>query len=187
MNVDSSKGRARGTLRSQTKIAGYLGALLIACAMAASSGGLRAQSEDQPAPSMVPPPDPGYSLYYHDSEASPDFADRWGYHDGWTDGRHDRNHGDTFEAGGQRTTSSFLRTRRASGHHARSVCEELPFFLSARLPARVASLDAKVWRGEWPGLARRTAADGAIARRAVPTGILGRAGCVEAVRSKAWL
>jgi hypothetical protein len=24
-------------------------------------------------------------------------ADRWGYHDGWEDGRHDRNHGDTFQ------------------------------------------------------------------------------------------
>lgn len=98
MNVDLSKRRARGRFCSRSKVAGYLGAFLIACAMAASSGVLRAQSEDQPAPSMVPPPDPGYGLYYHDSEASPDFADRWGYHDGWTDGRHDRNHGDTFEA-----------------------------------------------------------------------------------------
>lgn len=97
-NADLSKGHMRPNFPARRRIAGYLGVILMVCAMAASSGVSRAQSEDQPAPSMVPPPDPGYSLYYHDSEASPDFADRWGYHDGWTDGRHDRNHGDTLEA-----------------------------------------------------------------------------------------
>lgn len=40
------------------------------------------------------PSDPGYGLYYHDAEAAPNLATRWGYHDGWEDGRHDRNHGD---------------------------------------------------------------------------------------------
>jgi hypothetical protein len=42
------------------------------------------------------PSDPGYGLYYHDAEATPNLATRWGYHDGWEDGRHDRNHGDVL-------------------------------------------------------------------------------------------
>ena len=44
----------------------------------------------------LPPLDPGYGLYYHDPQATPNIATRWGYHDGWEDGRHDRNHGDTL-------------------------------------------------------------------------------------------
>lgn len=44
----------------------------------------------------VPHPEPGYGLYYHDPDQSPDVAARWGYYDGWSDGRHDRNHGDSF-------------------------------------------------------------------------------------------
>ncbi len=44
----------------------------------------------------VPPPDPGYGLYYHDSQSAPAAANRWGYHDGWSEGRRDRNHGDSF-------------------------------------------------------------------------------------------
>jgi hypothetical protein len=46
----------------------------------------------------VPLADPGYGLYYHDSDDQPSLATRWGYHDGWEDGRRDRNHGDTVEA-----------------------------------------------------------------------------------------
>jgi hypothetical protein len=46
----------------------------------------------------VPLPDPGYGLYYHDTQAAPNTATRWGYHDGWIDGRHDRNHGDSDTA-----------------------------------------------------------------------------------------
>jgi hypothetical protein len=46
----------------------------------------------------LPMPDPGYGLYYHDSQEAPAYATRWGYHDGWTEGRHDRNHGDTLTA-----------------------------------------------------------------------------------------
>lgn len=62
-------------------------------AMLSTVGGARAQSGS--AGDYVPPPDPGYGLYYHDSAGAPNVAARWGYHDGWTDGRHDRNHGDT--------------------------------------------------------------------------------------------
>jgi hypothetical protein len=47
--------------------------------------------------SFVPLPDPGYSLYYQDSAGAPNVASRWGYNDGWEDGRHDRNHGDTLQ------------------------------------------------------------------------------------------
>jgi hypothetical protein len=47
-----------------------------------------------PAAEPLPPLDPGYGLYYHDSQGAPNIATRWGYHDGWEDGRHDRNHGD---------------------------------------------------------------------------------------------
>lgn len=56
-------------------------------------------SQTQKAPSeYVPLPDPGYGLYYHDSDDQPNVATRWGYHDGWEDGRRDRNHGETGEA-----------------------------------------------------------------------------------------
>jgi hypothetical protein len=65
-------------------------ALAVVCLTAAS-----AQSPES-ATTPVPAPDPGYGLYYHDSQAAPAFANRWGYHDGWSEGRHDRNHGDTF-------------------------------------------------------------------------------------------
>lgn len=73
----------------------YAGGLPALCAILACSLIAFAQDETK-APSVVPPPDAGYSLYYHDSMGNPDFAARWGYHDGWTAGRHDRNHGDTF-------------------------------------------------------------------------------------------
>lgn len=63
---------------------------LLACAAIAI-----AQSDGATA-AMVPPPDPGYGLYFHDTAAAPEFASRWGYHDGWSEGRHDRNHGDTL-------------------------------------------------------------------------------------------
>jgi hypothetical protein len=46
----------------------------------------------------IPLPDPGYGLFYHDTQEAPDFAARWGYHDGWTDGRRDRNLGESGAA-----------------------------------------------------------------------------------------
>ena len=57
---------------------------------------IKAQSRAASAP-LVPLPDPGYSLYYHDQAGAPNVAARWGYHDGWQDGRHDRNHGDSYK------------------------------------------------------------------------------------------
>lgn len=57
--------------------------------------GAGAQSNES-ATLPVPPPDPGYGLYYHDSQSAPVAANRWGYHDGWSEGRRDRNHGDSF-------------------------------------------------------------------------------------------
>jgi hypothetical protein len=85
-----------GTLGTQYRANIFPGTFLVLSAALAGSALLMAQSEDTAPSSPVPPPDPGYSLYYHDSVGNPDFADRWGYHDGWTEGRHDRNHGDTF-------------------------------------------------------------------------------------------
>jgi hypothetical protein len=41
------------------------------------------------------PQDPGYLLYFHDADNAPNLADRWGYHDGWMDGRRSRNLGVT--------------------------------------------------------------------------------------------
>lgn len=84
-----------------TNTARYIGALfiivLLACA-ASALGQSDGSSSAQAAAALVPPPDPGYSLYYHDSPSAPEFAARWGYHDGWTEGRHDRNHGDVLNA-----------------------------------------------------------------------------------------
>ena len=61
------------------------------------SAGVWAQSHAS-AGGFVPLPDPGYGLYFQDSAAAPNLASRWGYNDGWEDGRHDRNHGDTGQA-----------------------------------------------------------------------------------------
>jgi hypothetical protein len=66
------------------------GLLLLTC-------GLRGQSLANTG-SFVPPPDPGYGLYFQDSAGAPNVASRWGYNDGWEDGRHDRNHGGTVQA-----------------------------------------------------------------------------------------
>jgi hypothetical protein len=63
------------------------GALVLACGL----GGQSAAS----AGSYVPLPQPGYGLFYQDSAGAPNVASRWGYNDGWEDGRHDRNHGET--------------------------------------------------------------------------------------------
>lgn len=41
---------------------------------------------------------PGYELYYHNEQSSDAFATRWGYYDGWTDGRHNRELGQKLKA-----------------------------------------------------------------------------------------
>jgi hypothetical protein len=63
----------------------------------ATAVSLAGQSK-QASSEYVPLPDPGYGLYYHDSEDQPNIATRWGYHDGWEDGRRDRNGGESGEA-----------------------------------------------------------------------------------------
>ena len=65
------------------------------------------------APLYVPPPDPGYGLYYHDTAAAPNAATRWGYHDGWEEGRHDRNHGDP---GDSKQKAHYLTPPDHGGH-----------------------------------------------------------------------
>jgi hypothetical protein len=79
------------------KIVRWSMSLIFAGAMLSSAGSAGAQSKPAAA-EYVPLPDPGYGLYFHDTVAAPNVATRWGYHDGWTDGRHDRNHGDTHQA-----------------------------------------------------------------------------------------
>ena len=66
------------------------GMVLAAAYMAGAQSGISTEK--------IPLPDPGYGLYYHDAAGVPNVAARWGYHDGWTDGRHDRNHGDADQA-----------------------------------------------------------------------------------------
>jgi hypothetical protein len=41
----------------------------------------------------LPPPDPGYRLYFHDDDSPLVKPERWGYHDGWLQGRLDRSEG----------------------------------------------------------------------------------------------
>lgn len=41
----------------------------------------------------MPPPDPGYGLYYHGDHGLIEQAIRWGYHEGWKQGREDRDRG----------------------------------------------------------------------------------------------
>lgn len=48
---------------------------------------------DNPA---LPPPDPGYATFYQGDNAHPNPASRWGYHDGWVDGVHDKKTGHSF-------------------------------------------------------------------------------------------
>jgi hypothetical protein len=71
--------------------------LCVALAFAACTMGAQTTHAKLPQGDL-PMPDPGYSLYYHESLSEPDTAARWGYHDGWTDGRHDRNHGSVEKA-----------------------------------------------------------------------------------------
>lgn len=40
---------------------------------------------------------PGYELYYHNDQPPTAFATRWGYFDGWEDGRHDREFARTID------------------------------------------------------------------------------------------
>jgi hypothetical protein len=58
--------------------------LLISGAMAQSS-----QSDVE----YLPPPDPGYGLYFHGNDGPLEKPERWGYHDGWIQGRLDRSEG----------------------------------------------------------------------------------------------
>ncbi len=41
----------------------------------------------------LPPPDPGYHLYFHGNDGPLEKPERWGYHDGWLQGRLDRAEG----------------------------------------------------------------------------------------------
>jgi hypothetical protein len=68
------------------------------CAAALLAAASAAEAQWVAPTERLPLPDPGYGLYYQDAQSVPNVAARWGYHDGWTDGRHDRNHHDTYRA-----------------------------------------------------------------------------------------
>jgi hypothetical protein len=70
---------------------------LSACLLLVTTASLTGQGKRLPS-GYVPLPDPGYGLYFHDGDDQPNLATRWGYHDGWEDGRRDRNSGETAEA-----------------------------------------------------------------------------------------
>jgi hypothetical protein len=58
--------------------------------------GMASAQYGPPPPRDLPPADPGYSEYYHEDNAAPNYAARVGYHDGWADGRHDKETGHSF-------------------------------------------------------------------------------------------
>ncbi len=48
------------------------------------------EADKQQAPPVgLPARAPGYELYYHNEDQNMAFATRWGYFDGWRDGKHD--------------------------------------------------------------------------------------------------
>lgn len=48
------------------------------------------EAEQQQAPPVgLPARAPGYELYYRNEDQNIAFATRWGYYDGWRDGKHD--------------------------------------------------------------------------------------------------
>jgi hypothetical protein len=63
-------------------------AALIAAILLCSAEFIEGQSASPDA--GMPPPDPGYGLYYHGNEGLLEKATRWGYHDGWKQGHEDR-------------------------------------------------------------------------------------------------
>ena len=81
-----SKWKISGVSISKLALAATTGAVLLVTSL------VPAQSRS--AGPYVPLPDPGYSLYFHDTPSSPNIPARWGYHEGWMDGRRDRNKGE---------------------------------------------------------------------------------------------
>jgi hypothetical protein len=87
-----------GTSKIGNRIASIVGLavmIVVSICLCARSSNALAQSEDGAA--GLPLSAPGYQLYYHGDQGSNVFATRWGYYDGWTDGRHDRGLGRTIE------------------------------------------------------------------------------------------
>jgi hypothetical protein len=59
---------------------------------------LAAAAQMSPSSAYLPPPDPGYGLYYHGDLGLIEAATRWGYHDGWKMGREARSQGRDSDA-----------------------------------------------------------------------------------------
>jgi hypothetical protein len=97
VNDELNMGNAKSTTESNGLVpSGYCRFVLLSAVLLLLACGLKGQSLANPG-SFVPLPPPGYGLYYQDSAGAPNVASRWGYNDGWEDGRHDRNHGVTVQ------------------------------------------------------------------------------------------
>ncbi len=81
-----------GTHGARGRMAGRLAAGLLGLVL----GGTGLAVAQYGRPYDLPPADPGYDTYYHDGAATADRARHWGYHDGFVDGRRDREHGHSF-------------------------------------------------------------------------------------------
>lgn len=88
-------------MREWARQAGVVAVIVASLSIACSSSRSLAQSEDGAGAVGLPMRAPGYELYYHDDQAPNAFATRWGYYDGWTDGRHDRGLGRPNDANDQ--------------------------------------------------------------------------------------
>lgn len=92
--------------------------LVLSGALVALSTCVAAQQQRKKAGNeYIPLPSPGYTLYYHDSDDAPAAADRWGYYDGWQEGRKDRNHGINVDPA---TKPNYLRPSQSVQHQGQT-------------------------------------------------------------------
>jgi len=95
----------RGILGQRRLVFGCRAIVFAAATLACCFCGVRATAQavsddiqSTTAITGLPPRDPGYELCYHNDSGPAAFANRWGYHDGWTDGRHNRQFGLSADA-----------------------------------------------------------------------------------------
>jgi hypothetical protein len=74
------------------KVRARTGLCIVFCFCSIAGAAARGQ-EERPLLSNIPTRDPGYVLFFHDADNAPNIAYRWGYHEGWLDGRKARDLG----------------------------------------------------------------------------------------------
>jgi hypothetical protein len=92
--MKNSSGDRRRFVSSCLRVA-FLASATI-WALCGARAGAQADASDAPNDSAIgglPLRAPGYEFYYHNDSGPSAFANRWGYYDGWRDGRHDRQVG----------------------------------------------------------------------------------------------